>query len=225
MNTQFFERPILNSPYEYPGRHWELDESGQPTSQVLDNRRHASFITPIPKPRKRSQREIVFEETARALETEGQQYDLMEVINDLRRRIDAWRAIPDPGKWRVTPETARLLQHWRGHRFGDIRPFFCQVESVETVIWLTEVAPGRRVHRRVRNAGGLRGQGGSRVRGARRGGDRQERSDMKATGQFDASVDGFDIDNSSRRLDLSTLEVEAPPLSSYRGRLTVAGQQ
>ena len=142
MNTEFFERPILNSPYEYPGRHWELDESGQPTSQIIDRRRRVSFITPIPKPKKRGQREIVFDEAAEALETGSQQYDLMEVINDLRRRVDAWRAIPDPGKWRVTPETARLLQHWRGHRFGGIRPFFCQVEAVETVIWLTEVASG-----------------------------------------------------------------------------------
>ena len=141
MNTEFFERPILNSPYEYPGRHWELDESGQPTSRIIDRRRRVSFITPIPKPKKRDQREIVFDEAAAALETGSQQYDLMAVINDLRRRVDAWRAIPDPGKWRVTPETARLLQHWRGHRFGDIRPFFCQVEAVETVIWLTEVAP------------------------------------------------------------------------------------
>ena len=46
---------------------------------------------------------------------------------------------------------------------------------------------------------------------------------MKAAGQFDASVVGFDIDNASGELDLSTLEVEAPPLRSYRGRLTVAG--
>ena len=142
MNTEFFERPILNSPYEYPGRHWELDESGQPTSQIIDKRRRVSFITPIPKPKKRGQREIVFDEAAAALETGSQQYDLMAVINDLRRRVDAWRAIPDPGKWRVTPETARLLQHRRDHRFGGIRPFFCQVEAVETVIWLTEVAPG-----------------------------------------------------------------------------------
>ena len=43
----------------------------------------------------------------------------------------------------MTPETARLLKHWRSHRFGDIRPFFCQVEAVETAIWLTEVAPQR----------------------------------------------------------------------------------
>jgi type III restriction enzyme len=41
----------------------------------------------------------------------------------------------------VTPETARLLQHWRHHTFAGVRPFFCQVEAVETAIWLTEVAP------------------------------------------------------------------------------------
>lgn len=44
----------------------------------------------------------------------------------------------------MTPETARLLQHWRQHSFVDIRPFFCQVEAVETLIWLTEVAPNDR---------------------------------------------------------------------------------
>ena len=216
MSDRFFDRPILNSPYEYPSCHWELDEAGQPTSRILDRRRRVSFITPIPRPKKRGQREIVFDETAQALEAQGQQYELMEVINELRRRVDAWRSIPDPGRWRVTPETARLLQHWRSHqassrsernvpqassrsernvpqassrsernvprassrsernvprassrsernvprassrsernvprassrserhRFGDTRPFFCQVEAAETAIWLTEVAP------------------------------------------------------------------------------------
>src|SRR5207247_1434516 len=34
-----------------------------------------------------------------------------------------------------------LLQHWRSHKFNRTRPFFCQVEAVETAIWLTEVAP------------------------------------------------------------------------------------
>jgi hypothetical protein len=28
--SSFFERPILNSPYDYPGRHWELDAEGAP---------------------------------------------------------------------------------------------------------------------------------------------------------------------------------------------------
>lgn len=25
--TRFFEKPVLNSPYAYPSRHWELDAS------------------------------------------------------------------------------------------------------------------------------------------------------------------------------------------------------
>ena len=55
--------------------------------------------------------------------------------------MDHWRRLPNPNDWRVTPETARLLQHWRHHTYSSIRPFFCQVEAVETAIWLTEVAP------------------------------------------------------------------------------------
>lgn len=46
MTDLFFEQPILNSPYEYPARHWELDDQGQPTQQVIDRRRRADFITP-----------------------------------------------------------------------------------------------------------------------------------------------------------------------------------
>ena len=143
MNPSFFESPILNSPYEYPSRHWELDESGQPTDRILSERRSVSFITPIPKPKKRraGQREIVFDKAAQALETDKQQYDLTALISGVRQRVDRWRELPDPNSWHVTPETARLLKHWRSHRFGDIRPFFCQVEAVETAIWLTEVAP------------------------------------------------------------------------------------
>ncbi len=143
MDRRFFEQPILNSPYEYPARHWELDASGQPTNRVLEHRRRVSFITPIPKPKKQKavQHEMVFDPDAQTLEAGRQQYDLTELISGIRQRVDRWRELPDPGTWRVTPETARLLTHWRSHRFGDIRPFFCQVEAVETAIWLTEVAP------------------------------------------------------------------------------------
>ncbi|MCB1155711.1 DEAD/DEAH box helicase family protein, partial [bacterium] len=56
------------------------------------------------------------------------------------KAVDAWRRLPQ-SQWRVTAETARLLNHWRNHPFSSIRPFFCQVEAVETAIWLTEVAP------------------------------------------------------------------------------------
>src|SRR5439155_738852 len=71
-----------------------------------------------------------------------QQYDPTTIINELRAHVDRWRALPNPSQWNVTPETARLLQHWRHHDFSSVRPFFCQIEAVETAIWLTEVAPG-----------------------------------------------------------------------------------
>ena len=48
MANPFFERPILNSPYEIPARHWELDAQGQPTQQILEQRRRAEYITPWP---------------------------------------------------------------------------------------------------------------------------------------------------------------------------------
>jgi type III restriction enzyme len=143
MSDAFFERPILNSPYDYPARHWELDESGQPTNRIIEQRRTVEFITPIPAPKKRrkqkGQQEIVFAE-AQDVSTDAQRYETLSIINDVRRRVDAWRKLPED-QWKVTPVTARLLNYWRHHRFTDIRPFFCQVEAIETAIWLTEVAP------------------------------------------------------------------------------------
>jgi type III restriction enzyme len=53
MDDRFFTQPILNNPYEYPSRHWELDDTGQPTQRIEEYRRSAQFITPIPKPKKR----------------------------------------------------------------------------------------------------------------------------------------------------------------------------
>ncbi len=144
MGNLFFEKPILNSPYEYPARYWELDPQGQPTQKIIERRRAAEFITPIPKPKKRKtseyQQQMVFDEGLGVSNT-VQQYDPTPIINELRRRVEQWRNIPHSSDWGVTPETARLLQHWRHHPFSSVRPFFCQVEAVETTIWLTEVAP------------------------------------------------------------------------------------
>ncbi|MCR4297740.1 MAG: DEAD/DEAH box helicase family protein [Gallionella sp.] len=152
MTNPFFDHPILNSPYDCPPRHWELDDDGQPTQQILPTRRPAKFITPIPKPKKRKgaakQDGFVFEEGA-GLSTKEQQYDPTSIINEVRGHVDSWRSLPNSNQWQVTPETARLLQHWRHHKFNSIRPFFCQVEAVETAIWLTEVAPQSRHGKRV----------------------------------------------------------------------------
>jgi len=145
IENAFFDQPILNSPYDEPARHWQLDADGQPTQKIIASRRPAEFITPIPKPKQRkkaaeAQPELVLDE-GKGLSTAEQQYDPTSVINAIRGHVDAWRALPDPAQWHVTPETARLLQHWRHHEFSDFRPFFCQIEAVETLIWLTEVVP------------------------------------------------------------------------------------
>jgi type III restriction enzyme len=144
MPTRFFNQPILNSPYENPVRHWELDDKGYPTQQIIETRRRAEFITPIPKPQKQRtatpQDAFVFDEGA-GVSTKEQQYETISIINEVRACVSAWRRLPNPNQWQVTPETARLLQHWRHHHFSGVRPFFCQVEAVETAIWLTEVAP------------------------------------------------------------------------------------
>jgi type III restriction enzyme len=152
----FYDRPIINSPYEYPSKHWELDKDRLPTNTIVERRRRAEFLTPIPRPKKRSarQRDIVFEE-GQGLSTEKQQYDQTSIINEVRNNVDSWRQLAS-SQWQVSPETARLLQHWRGHQFNKVRPFFCQVEAVETAIWLTEVAPhlaaGKRILQHLENA-------------------------------------------------------------------------
>jgi len=91
MQNLFFEHPILNSPYEYPSRHWELDETGQPTQQIIEDRRRAEFITPIPKPKKRKgsdkQLEMVHDE-GKGLPTQTQRYNPTPIINALRQQVD-----------------------------------------------------------------------------------------------------------------------------------------
>ena len=144
-NNGFFEHPVLNSPYERPARHWELDKDGQPTQKTIDARRRASYVTPIPKAKKRrgqdAQASLLLDE-GEGHSTQQQEYESQAaIINAVREEVEKWRRIPDSAGWRVTPETARLLRHWRHYQFSGIRPFFCQVEAAETAIWLTEVAP------------------------------------------------------------------------------------
>ncbi|MBF0391490.1 MAG: DEAD/DEAH box helicase family protein [Alphaproteobacteria bacterium] len=144
MASDFFERPILNSPYAYPDRHWELDADGQPTNQIASSRRRSALVTPVPKPKTRkqlkNQTEMVLD-SGDGLSTSQQEYNPTPIINEIRRHVTEWRDLPNPDQWLVTAETRRLLEHWRHHRFQGVRPFFCQIEAVETIIWLTEVAP------------------------------------------------------------------------------------
>ncbi len=118
--------------------------SGRPfaVQRTIEGWRRAEFLTPIPKPRKQrvTQQTMVFDE-GKGLSSRQQQYDPNPIINDLRGELEKWRSSANPSDWQVTAETARLLRHWRQHEFQGIRPFFCQIEAVEAMIWLTEVAP------------------------------------------------------------------------------------
>ncbi|HPO13646.1 MAG TPA: DEAD/DEAH box helicase family protein [Candidatus Hydrogenedentes bacterium] len=145
MKYDFFKHPILNSPYVCPNRHWELDKTGQPTNRLIETRRKSEYISPVPKPKKQrsildDQVDMVYDEGV-GISTPEQQYEVYTLINAIRSDVETWRKLPKPEQWLVTPETARLLHHWRHHPFQSIRPFFCQIEAVETAIWLTEVAP------------------------------------------------------------------------------------
>jgi len=145
----FYEQPVLNSPYAEPTRHHALNEHGQPTDNppVL-GRRRSEQISPVPKSRKqlsearKNQKALSFHSEI-GVPTDEQEYG-WSIINEIRSHVARWRQLPDSSDWNVTPATASLLQHWRHHDFQDIRPFFCQVEAVETIIWLTEVARGQK---------------------------------------------------------------------------------
>ncbi|MCP4668901.1 MAG: DEAD/DEAH box helicase family protein [Deltaproteobacteria bacterium] len=155
MTGTFYEQPILNSPYEEPALHHALDEEGQPTDNPpIAGRRRSKLITPVPKPRKRrnkpdSKQATLDWQSGDGISTDEQDYNPESIINEIRSRVADWRRLPSQNDWGVTPATARLLQHWRHHDFQGIRPFFCQIEAVETVIWLTEVARKLKTHRHI----------------------------------------------------------------------------
>lgn len=91
VTEQFFERPILNSPYAYPGRHWELDADGQPTNRIIETRRRSDLITPVPKPKKRrrarGQAQMLFEDEG-GLTSEEQEYNPTPIINEIRTYVE-----------------------------------------------------------------------------------------------------------------------------------------
>ncbi|WP_294765243.1 hypothetical protein [uncultured Rhodoferax sp.] len=110
MSNQFFEKPILNSPYQYPGCHWELAGTGQPTQQNVETRRRAEFITPIPKAKKQKgtaqQEALLFEDE---LSTQKQAYDHTAVINSVRQEVDKWRALKTTLKADINEEAWATL--------------------------------------------------------------------------------------------------------------------
>ncbi|MFN8036122.1 MAG: DEAD/DEAH box helicase family protein [Acidimicrobiia bacterium] len=123
------ENPILNSPFEVPGRHFAFDEDGI-TDTVVEERRPSSYFVPIPAARKRGGQQ--------AFETEWTKDRVEEnaTINRIRAKVDAWRL---GGHQHVTPTTRRLLDYWTDPA-RERKLFFCQVEALEIAIYLAEAA-------------------------------------------------------------------------------------
>lgn len=117
------DRLIINSPYEEPKHHWRYDRETQ-LFDLVEGRRPAGYVVASPDSRGFDDPGIFVE---------------IPLVNQIRPRVKRWRKAGYPG---VTSITKRLLEHWSDPENYDRRRFFfCQLEAIETLIWLTEAAP------------------------------------------------------------------------------------
>ncbi len=130
MSQVVIENPIINSPFDEPTRHFRFSDEGI-TNEIIEGRRTSSYFVPIAKPKKKGAKQLQFD-------TEWTQDRIEEnkLVNDIRRRIALWRK---GGYVGVTPTTARLIAYWT-EPTRERRLFFCQNESLETAVYIAEVA-------------------------------------------------------------------------------------
>ncbi len=130
MKQVVIENPIINSPFIEPRRYYRFTDEGI-TDEVVEERRISAYFVPIAKPRSQKGAQQV----SLNIWTEDRLRE-NRFINQVRDRIAQWRK---GGYIDVTKTTARLLEYWtnpdREKRF-----FFCQIEALETIIYITEVA-------------------------------------------------------------------------------------
>ena len=130
------DRLIINSPYEEPAQHWRYDRE----TRLFDleaGRRPAGYV--------------VASGDSKAFDDPGVFVEI-PLVNQIRPRVAAWREAGYPG---VTAITKRLLDHWRDPEgFEARRFFFCQLEAIETLIWLTEAPAAERVGIEIPGDGG-----------------------------------------------------------------------
>jgi len=105
---------ILNSPYKAPDRHWQQGPGGALVATA--GRRPASYE--------------IFD-----IRNNTRRSEPLDKVNEIRGRVDAWRAAGYPG---TTVVSRRLLEHWQDNT-ARLHPFyFCQIEAIETLIWWVE---------------------------------------------------------------------------------------
>ncbi|MFZ5819763.1 MAG: BPTD_3080 family restriction endonuclease [Chloroflexota bacterium] len=131
MKQVVIENPVINSPFEEPRRHFKFTEDGI-TDEVVEGRRISQYFVPIPRAKKKSPKQLSFE-----TEWTADRVEENKDINRIRERVEIWRR---GGYVGITKTTARLLEYWK-RESRERRLFFCQIEALETAIWITEVAP------------------------------------------------------------------------------------
>lgn len=131
------DKLIINSPYEEPREHWRYD-------------RETRLFTREPERRKAGY--VRASEKSRAFDDPGIFMEL-PLVNQIRPRVKTWREGDYAGASGISK---RLLQHWCDleQRDANRRFFFCQLEAIETLIWLTEAPPSERVGIDVPSDGG-----------------------------------------------------------------------
>ncbi len=132
MKQVVIENPVINSPYDEPKRHFKFTEEGI-TDEIIEGiRRPSSYFIPIARPRSRGRQAQLH------LDTEWTEDRLKEndEINRIRARVAVWRK---GGYVGVTKTTSRLLEYWNNPD-REKKLFFCQIEALETAIYLAEVA-------------------------------------------------------------------------------------
>ena len=130
------DRLIINSPYEEPTQHWRYERETR-TFDLVEGRRPAGYV--------------VASSDSRAFDDPGIFVEI-PLVNRIRPRVAAWRSAGYPG---VGSITKRLLAHWRDpEEFEARRFFFCQLEAVETLIWLTEAPAAERAGIEIPGDGG-----------------------------------------------------------------------
>ena len=124
------ENPIINSPFFEPTKQFAFDDYGI-KNEVIDGRRPSSYFIPIAgaKKTKSGQQVIDTEWTKDRIEEN-------RFINGVRSKVRVWRESGYPG---ATPTTIQLLRYW-GDKDREKKLFFCQIEALETLIYLTECA-------------------------------------------------------------------------------------
>lgn len=130
------DKLIINSPYEEPKQCWEYIRDTR-EFVLQEGRRPAGYI--------------VASENSKSFDDPGTFIEI-ELVNTIRPRVKKWREQGYPG---VTGITKRLLQHWQDpEERKDRRFFFCQLEAIETLIWLAEAPEADRTGIEIPGDGG-----------------------------------------------------------------------